>query len=73
MPATRKGGTLPCPLCGEAEACIQLDLSELHSEEACTCTSCGNEFGLDFVRDVIRRWGKVLAWIDSAPTFTDEE
>lgn len=54
---------LRCVLCG-AEATISLDLDDLDTFH---CPECSEDFTADDVRAQIEAWGKVLAWIDSAP------
>jgi uncharacterized protein (DUF983 family) len=60
-----RGFVLPCPKCGNAESCISLHLDDC---ETFTCRECDEEFTADDVRDLIAKWGKVLAWIDAATT-----
>jgi len=60
-----KGLLLPCPLCGEQQATIELHLSDL---DTCHCLECDNEFTLADVRKLIASWQAVLCWIDSAPS-----
>jgi hypothetical protein len=63
--AVKKGLLLPCPLCGEQQASISLYLDDM---DTCCCRECSEEFSLDAVRDMIAKWQRVLAWVDSAPT-----
>lgn len=66
--AKPKAIVLPCPFCGEENASIQVRLWCLDSdEEQFQCGDCDAEFGAKQIRDVIRKWSKVLAWIDQAP------
>lgn len=67
---------LPCPLCGEPKACLLLDLVELSEPESdCLfkCRECEGEFGRPMLRDMIRKWTKVLTWLDAAPNTADED
>ena len=59
-------GNLPCPKCGE-EACVTLRLDSFEEDDACKCCSCEAEFPLADIRDLMAKWGKVLAWLDMAP------
>ena len=64
-PAAQRGfGHLPCPLCGEQECVMRLDLDDL---EHLTCGSCEESFTLDDVRAWVARWSRVLDWVDAAP------
>jgi hypothetical protein len=56
-------GTLPCPLCGEAQATIHMDLTDCESFHCCDCDS---DFAAADVRAFIERWRKVLAWCEMA-------
>ncbi len=58
---------LPCPRCGEADACFKLLLSDLDGDEALECQECGTSFGIAEVRSIIAKWSPVIAWIDQAP------
>jgi uncharacterized protein (DUF983 family) len=64
VPASR-GILLPCPHCGESEATITLNLSDM---ETMTCQECDAEFTTDDVRNIIAKWTPVLKWLDAAPT-----
>ena len=63
--ATPQGLTLPCPFCGEAEASIALQLSDL----SYTCGECSTDFTADDVRNLIHKWQAVLAWAETLPQF----
>ncbi len=59
--------TLPCPRCGEASASISLELFRLGEGEELHCHDCDADFSLDEVRELIARWTRVVAWIDTVP------
>ena len=61
---------LPCPKCGEQQANISLNLWSLDDQAAgnFTCHECDGEIALDEVRDLIARWSKVIAWIETIPS-----
>ena len=61
---TTKGLTLPCPKCGEVDACITLRLADMNE---LTCQECNTEFTLEEVQDFIDRWTPLIAWINQAP------
>jgi hypothetical protein len=61
---TGRGLLLPCPQCGEPNACMLLDLSE---GDRFSCQENDCEFRADDVRDLIKRWGPVLAWVEQMP------
>ena len=60
---TTKGFDVACIRCGET-GCIRLDLSDV---EQFACGSCDSEFTADDIREHVKAWAKVLAWIDTAP------
>jgi transcription elongation factor Elf1 len=60
---TTKGFAVRCLHCGQEES-IRIDAHDLHNF---TCSSCDAEFTADDVRAEMARWGKLLAWLDSAP------
>ncbi len=62
---TERGLLLPCPLCGDAEARVLLDLSDL---DTCSCTSCDADFSLDELAGRMKQWSALLAWRNAAPT-----
>jgi hypothetical protein len=67
--AAAKGfGALPCPCCGEAQATITLDLTDL---EGFHCRNCDADFAAADVRAFIERWTRVLAWIDGAASLQE--
>lgn len=74
LPATPapEGFTMPCIRCGDMTAGVALNLAALDGEDAVRCHECDGEFSLAEVRDVIGRWSKLLVWIDSVPTFSQE-
>ena len=61
-----RGVKLACPVCGEREAVINLDLSVMD----CTCESCGDSFSPETARKMIgeqlARWEAMCEWIDLA-------
>jgi hypothetical protein len=60
-------GALPCPLCGEMNAGITLDLATL---KVCTCAECGGDFAYEvavkYLADRLAKWQAVGRWIDMA-------
>lgn len=65
---------LPCLKCGEEEACISLTLFALDDEDAqFTCAECEAEFGRNQIVTFVRKWTKLLAWLDQAPDVDAEE
>ena len=61
---TAVGIQLPCPLCGEAKANINLYLWDTRTF---FCGECETEFEADHVRELIDKWTKVLNWVDTMP------
>lgn len=68
-----KAIVLPCPCCAAEEAGIQINLDYLE-DEGCqfTCRDCGEEFGTARIGNFIRKWTRLLAWIDNAPDMDAE-
>jgi uncharacterized protein (DUF983 family) len=60
---TQRGFSVKCIACGEGET-VRLDVHDVHTFH---CSSCDGEFSADEVRTELARWGKLLAWLDSAP------
>lgn len=62
-----KGFAVTCPMCGDVEATVRLDLNALY---VCVCSSCDEEFSPQTARDkaaeAFRRWEAVCRWIDLA-------
>jgi len=65
---TQTGICLPCPCCGCSEATITLCLADATT---LTCQDCGGEFTTGDVRSLIRKWSKVLSWVDAMPSQAD--
>ncbi len=61
---TTRGLLLPCPLCGEAEAQVLLDLSDM---DTCHCDSCDTDFSLTDLAGRIAKWHRLLTWVEAAP------
>lgn len=63
-----RGLALPCPCCGESEASISLDLfDDPFASDTLHCQECEADFSAQQVRDLVRRWAPVLAWLDAMP------
>lgn len=63
-----KAISMPCPKCGNEEAGIQVCLWALDDHDAqFKCVECEDEFGVNQIREFVRKWSKLLAWIDNAP------
>lgn len=63
---------LPCPMCGDEEADISVDLAHLDLEcGQFHCNGCTKDFGRDRIRDIVRKWQPVLDWIDTVPVIED--
>lgn len=70
---TPKAIVLPCPFCGEENASILVRLWCLDTEdEQFQCGECESDFGSKQIREFIRKWSKLLAWIDAAPDMDAE-
>jgi hypothetical protein len=62
--ATTPGLLLPCPMCGNQEAVIHLNLADA---DGCKCQECDEEFTIDDVRGLIEKWTKVIKWVEMMP------
>jgi hypothetical protein len=63
-----KAITMPCPKCGNEEAGIAVLLHCLDDNDCqFRCGECEEEFGSNQIREFVRKWSKLLAWIDNAP------
>lgn len=70
---TARAITLPCPMCGEAEAGIQINLDYLEDDDAqFHCRNCDSDFGRNTIEAIVRKWSKVLTWLDAAPDLEAE-
>lgn len=67
-PVKRGFGTLPCILCG-ADCSISLDLDDC---DTFRCGECEETFTASDVRNMLQMWGKVLAWVETAPELPQE-
>ncbi len=54
---------LICLKCGD-QNCISMTLDNIESFH---CSSCERPFDVQFVRDVVTNWDRVLSWINHAP------
>jgi hypothetical protein len=63
-PTPKPWGTLPCPLCGVAEAAISIRFDDM---DTCSCAECSGDFSLEVVRDLIARWTPLLRWLSTSP------
>jgi transposase-like protein len=61
--ATTRGFAVRCLHCSQEET-VRIDAHDLHTFH---CSSCDGEFTAEDVRAEMARWGKLLAWLDSAP------
>ncbi len=63
-----RGFQVACPLCGEAEADINLSLIDLSS---CHCDACGEDFSVGVAirhfEERLAAWRAVSGWIELAP------
>lgn len=63
------GNIMPCPCCGEAEATILLNLADTADFR---CQECEAEFTREDVDRLIRKWGRLLLWIDAMPALDQD-
>jgi transposase-like protein len=64
---TAKGFKVTCPLCGDTEATVRIDLNNLAN---CVCSSCDDEFTPETARAKaaaeLARWEAVCRWVAMA-------
>jgi len=64
---TAKGFKVLCPMCGDADATVRIDLNNLSQIE---CNSCGETFSArEAARNAAenaRRWEAVARWVEMA-------
>lgn len=73
LTCTAKAITLPCPCCAVEEAGIQINLDYLEDEDAqFTCRDCDTEFGTKQITNFIKKWTKVLTWLNNIPDMDAE-
>jgi len=56
---------LPCPKCMD-DGTVTVYLSDM---DTFNCTACEEEFTRGEIEAVVKQWGAVLAWIDTAPAY----
>ena len=67
--------TLPCPMCGDADAGFSVRLALLgdEGEEHFHCHECDQAISVDTIRAVLDRWPRLLAWLAGLNEFFPEE
>jgi hypothetical protein len=63
-PRARGLGLLPCPLCGEQQATIDLCLADFNLH----CQDCDSDLTVAEVEAFIAKWRRVLDWLALAAT-----
>jgi hypothetical protein len=58
-PRVRGIGLLPCPLCGEQQATIDLCLADFNLH----CQDCDSDLTVAEVEAFIAKWQRVLSWL----------
>lgn len=70
---TFRGFKVTCPMCGDAEATVKLDLNNLTE---CVCSSCDAEFSpreaMTKALEMLNRWTAVVRWVEMAPDAANE-
>jgi len=65
-----KGFDVFCPMCGDRDSSITLDVNDVHK---LTCIACDAEFtaaaAVARVADQLARWQALARWIDAAAEF----
>jgi transcription elongation factor Elf1 len=70
-PVARGFGPVCCPRCGEPNACVSVELGDFSAGDALHCKDCDESFSLDLIRNIVKTWPRVLAWLDSAPAIEE--
>lgn len=68
--------TLPCPMCGQLDASIAVQLEELSEDgtgDEFFCRSCEGSFSRQYIHLFLARWPAIIAWVESVPQFPSEE
>lgn len=52
-----------CPLCGEKDV-LHVALDDVAT---LVCSVCGEELDVCHVREILRNWQVILAWLETAP------
>lgn len=65
--------TMPCPKCGEPEACIEIKLNYLADGEEFHCAENDCTFSADDVRTLIAKWSRFLPVFDQLIEFAKDE
>lgn len=60
---TTRGFAIRCPACGAKDS-MTLNLRDVH--DLC-CADCSETITPDIIREFIRDWERLLAWLDTAP------
>jgi hypothetical protein len=63
-PGARGLGLLPCPLCGEQQATIDLCLADFNLR----CQDCDSDLAVADIEAFIAKWQRVLDWLALAAT-----
>lgn len=67
--ATTRGFSLPCPMCGDPEVRLDVDLNDLN---LMSCNACSEEFtpraALEKAKALAAKWERVVWWLETAPT-----
>jgi hypothetical protein len=66
---------LPCPRCAEPSANISLQMWTLEDQdgENFVCAECNETFSLNTIRELVRCWGPMVAWLEQIPTPPETE
>lgn len=64
---TAKGFKVICPFCGDKEAAVTIDLSDL---KTITCSACEEEFSardaVEKATEQLKQWQAVARWVEMA-------
>lgn len=74
MAAKKTSFRVTCPMCGDADGIVRIDLNNL---AACSCSSCDEEFSpaaaVAKLEEQLSRWRKVSAWVELAGGISSDQ
>lgn len=67
----KRGFAVPCLHCRET-GYVQVRLNDMTcAEDDFFCASCEEYFSREDVSDFVEKWGKCLAWLETAPALAE--
>lgn len=60
---------IPCPMCGEPSANIELQFHEGQFH----CADCSGDFTLELISELVALWSQLLPWLKAMPDLVPYE